>query len=167
MQIYQQSSGNIQNSTHSMAEPHKLWLVALLLKIFLQLLSCCFFTRVHLQSHQRLAYSLRLQPFLPPLFTPIIRQDQNNKGMQILIPSTFSIWVVLFFSLSPLRQHLLFPCEQMLCNITKSSLCLFNLLWFRGGGCIAYLQIIIINLYRHQKSAQIRKSKLCNIFLYS
>lgn len=57
MQIYQQSSGKIQNSTCSRAEPHKLWLVALL-KIFLQLLSCCFFTRAHLQAHQLLPTAL-------------------------------------------------------------------------------------------------------------
>lgn len=123
MQIHQQSSGNIQNSTHSTAEPHELCLVALPLKIFLQLLSCCFFTSLHLQPHQLLAYSPSLQPLLPPFFTPVTGTIQTAKACRFLFPllSVSGWWG---FSLSLLRQHLLFPCEQMLCNITKSSLCL-------------------------------------------
>jgi len=112
----------------------------------------------------------RLQPcasafsyhFIHPYYVPI----KTTNACRFLFP-LLSVSGV--FS-PPLRQHLLFPCEQLLCNIIKSSLCFFNLFWFRGGGCIAYLQLIIKiikNLYSHQKLTQIRKSQHCRMFLYS
>lgn len=94
MQIYQQSSGKIQNSTHSMAEPHKLWLVALL-KIFLQLLSCFFFTRAHLQPH-------RLQPTaLPQLSFPLHPLGFMPRSKQQMHADSYSLYfqyLVGFFS---------------------------------------------------------------------
>lgn len=107
-----------------------------------------------------------LQPYTLAFSSPFIHWYYMPRSKQQMHADPYSLYFqYLVWVFSPLRQHLLFPCEQLLCNITKSSLCLFNLFCFRGGGCIAYLRLIIINLYSHQKSAQIRKSKHCNVFL--
>lgn len=130
MQIYQQSSGKIPNSTRSMAEPHKLWLVALL-KIFLQLLSCFFFTRAHLQPHRLLPAALPQLSF--PFIDSDLCQDQNNKCMQTLTPSTFSIWRGFFLLYGSI---LYFHVNN--CCATLSSLPSASLFWFRAGSCIEY-----------------------------
>lgn len=91
------------------------------------------------------------------LFFPLSSLVLYAKIKSPMHADSYSLYIqyLCFIFFSPLRQHLLFPCEQLLCNIIKSSLGLFNLFWFRGGGCIAYLQLITMNLYSHQKSAQI------------
>lgn len=103
----------------------------------------------------------RLQPYTLAFSSPFIHSYYMPRSKQQMHADSYSLcfqYLVRFFP--PLRQHLLFPCEQLLCNIIKSSFWLFNLFWFREGGCIAYLQlIIIINLYSHQKSAQNQKKQ--------
>lgn len=130
MQIYQQSSGKIPNSTRSMAEPHKLWLVALL-KIFLQLLSCFFFTRAHLQLHRLLPAALPQLSF--PFIDSDLCQDQNNKCMQTLTPSTFSIWRGFFLLYGSILYFHVNNCCTTLSNLPSASL-----FWFRAGSCIKY-----------------------------
>lgn len=83
MQIYQQSSGKIQNSTRSTAEPHKLWLVARL-KNFLQLLSCFFFTRAHLQAHGYCPQPCLSSP--SPLLDSDLCQNQKTSACRLLLP---------------------------------------------------------------------------------
>lgn len=113
---------------------------------------------LYIYSCKHTSYSpttLHFSLFFPLYSLILYAKLKTSNACRLLLP-LLSVWWGFF---SPLRQHLLFPCEQLLCNIIESSLCLSNLFWFRGSGCIEYLQLIAINLYRHQKICSNQKKQ--------
>lgn len=65
-------------------------------------------------------------PFNQSYYMPSSKPQMHAWFLSLYVQ--YPLFKISFF-LVLLRQHSLFPCEQLLCNIIKSSLCLFNLVW--------------------------------------